>query len=157
MTDTNLQLTSTITEDNKLELSLREIEIPKPGENQVVIQMQATPLNPSDLGVMFGLADMTTASQSGSADRPVISAEVPAKFMSALRARVGKPVPVGNEGAGKVIATGSSASAQSLMGKTVAVIGGGTYRQYLCADVQSCLELEPALPPVKGPPASLTH
>jgi NADPH2:quinone reductase len=150
MTDTNLQLTSAITQDNKLELSLREIEIPQPGENQVVIQMEASPLNPSDLGVMFSLADMTTASQSGSADRPVISAEVPAKFMSAVRARVGKPVPVGNEGAGKVIATGSSASAQSLMGKTVAVIGGGTYRQYLCADVQSCMELEPGTTATEG-------
>jgi NADPH2:quinone reductase len=87
MTDTNLQLTSTITEDNKMELALGEIEIPQPGENQVVIQMKAVPLNPSDLGVMFGPANMTTASQSGTADRPVISAEVSAKFMSALKAR----------------------------------------------------------------------
>jgi NADPH2:quinone reductase len=150
MTDTNLELTSTITEDNKLELSLREIEIPQPGENQVVVRIQAAPLNPSDLGVMFSLADMTTARQSGSADRPVLSADVPAKFMSAVKARVGKPVPVGNEGAGKVIAAGSSASAQSLMGKTVAVIGGGTYRQYLCANVQSCMELEAGTTAIEG-------
>ncbi|TVP57580.1 MAG: NADH oxidase, partial [Halomonadaceae bacterium] len=77
MPDNNIQLTSTITEDNKLELALREIEIPQPGENQVVIRIEAAPINPSDLGVMFSAADMTTASQSGSADRPVISADVP--------------------------------------------------------------------------------
>ena len=143
MSDTNIELTSTISENNKLELALREIEIPQPGENQVVIRVEAAPINPSDLGVMFSVADMTTAKQSGSADRPVISAEVPAKFMGAVKKRIGKAIPVGNEGAGTVVAAGSSAAAQSLMGKTVAFIGGGSYRKYLCANVQSCLELEP--------------
>ncbi len=150
MSDTNLQLTSTITEDNKLELALREIEIPQPGENEVVIRIEAAPINPSDLGVMLSVADMTTASLSGSADRPAISAGVPPKFMCAVEARVGKSIPVGNEGAGTVISAGSSAAAQSLMGKTVAVIGGGTYRQYLCANVRSCLELEPGTTAKEG-------
>lgn len=150
MTDTNIELISTISEDNKLELALREIEIPQPGENEVVIRIEAAPINPSDLGVMFSAADMTTARQSGSADRPVISADVPAKFMDAVKKRVGKAVPVGNEGAGTVVAAGSSAAAQSLMGKTVAVIGGGSYRKYLRANVQSCLELEPGTTAVEG-------
>ncbi|MCB1690852.1 MAG: zinc-binding dehydrogenase [Halioglobus sp.] len=150
MPDTNIQLTSTITEDNKLELALREIEIPEPGENEVVVRIEAAPINPSDLGVMFSLADMTTAGQSGSADRPVISAGVPPKFMGAVKARVGKAIPVGNEGAGTVVAAGSSPAAQSLMGKTVAVIGGGTYRQYLRANVQSCLELAPGTTATEG-------
>lgn len=150
MSDTNIELTSTISEDNKLEVALREIEIPEPGENQVVIRVEAAPINPSDLGVMFSAADMTTASQSGSADRPVISADVPAKFMGAVKKRVNKPVHVGNEGAGTVVAAGSSAAAQSLMGKTVAFIGGGSYRKYLCANVQSCLELEPGTTAVEG-------
>ncbi|QCF25360.1 zinc-binding dehydrogenase [Hydrocarboniclastica marina] len=150
MSDTNIELTSTITENNKLELALREIEIPQPGEHEVVIRIEAAPINPSDLGVMFSAADMTTARQAGSADRPVISADVPAKFMGAVKKRVGKAVPVGNEGAGTVVAAGSSAAAQSLMGKTVAVIGGGSYRKYLCANVQSCLELEPGTTAVEG-------
>ena len=150
MSDNNIELTSTISEDNKLELALREIEIPQPGENQVVIRIEAAPINPSDLGVMFSAADMTTASQSGSAGRPVISADVPAKFMGAVKKRVGKPISVGNEGAGTVIAAGSSAAAQSLMDKTVAFIGGGSYRKYLCAHVQSCLELEPDTTAVEG-------
>lgn len=150
MSDNNIELTSTISDDNKLELALREIEIPQPGENQVVIRVEAAPINPSDLGVMFSVADMTTASQSGSADRPVISADVPAKFMGAVKKRIGKAIPVGNEGAGTVVAAGSSDAAQSLMGKTVAFIGGGSYRKYLCANVQSCLELEPGTTAVEG-------
>lgn len=150
MTYTNIQLTSTITEDSKLELALREIDMPQPGENEVVVRIEAAPLNPSDLGVMFSVADMTTASQSGSADQPVITADVPAKFMPAVKARIGKATPVGNEGAGTVIAAGTSAAAQNLMGKTVAVIGGGTYRKYLCVNVQACLELEPGTTAKEG-------
>lgn len=150
MSDTNIELISTISENNKLELALREIEMPEPGENEVVIRIEAAPINPSDLGVMFGVADMTTASQSGSTDRSVITADVPAKFMGAVKKRIGKSIPVGNEGAGTVIAAGSSAAAQNLMGKTVAVIGGGSYRKYLRANVQSCLELEPGTTAVEG-------
>lgn len=150
MSATNIALTSTISEDNTLELALREIDIPQPGENQIVIRVEAAPINPSDLGVMFSVADMTTAKQSGSAERPVIHAEVPAKFMGAVEKRLGKAIPVGNEGAGTVVAAGSSAAAQSLMGKTVAFIGGGSYRRYVCVNVQSCLELAPGTTAVEG-------
>ena len=142
MTNTNIQLTSTINEDNKLTLALETIEMPKPGADEVVIRIEAAPLNPSDLGVLFSAADMTTATQSGMKESPVITADVPAQFMPSLKTRVGKATAVGNEGAGTVVAAGSSPAAQALMGKTVAVIGGGTYRQYLCANVQSCLELK---------------
>ena len=139
MTDTNIQLISTISEDSKLTLTLQNIDIPKPGTDEVIIRIEAAPLNPSDLGVMFSAADMTTSTQSGTEQNPVITADVPAQFMPAVKTRVGKATPVGNEGAGTVIAAGSSPAAQALMGKTVAVIGGGTYRQYICANVQSCL------------------
>ena len=67
MSDNNIELTSTISDDNTLKLALNEIEIPQPGENQVVIRVEAAPINPSDLGVMFSAADMSTASQSGTA------------------------------------------------------------------------------------------
>ncbi|OUS68433.1 NADH oxidase [Pseudoalteromonas sp. A601] len=142
MSNNNIQLTSTISEDNKLTLALHNIEIPTPGADEVVIRIEAAPLNPSDLGVMFGAADMSTATQSGTEQSPAIVADVPAQAMPSLAKRVGKAIPVGNEGAGTVIAAGSSEAAQALMGKTVAVIGGGTYRQYLSANVQSCLELK---------------
>ncbi|MEZ9142670.1 MULTISPECIES: zinc-binding dehydrogenase [unclassified Shewanella] len=142
MKDTNIQLTSTISQDNKLTLALKDIEMPQPSANEVVIRIEAAPLNPSDLAVLFSAADMTTATESGSKQSPVITADVPAKFMPAVKTRVGKATPVGNEGAGTVVAAGSSPAAQALMGKTVAVIGGGTYRQFICANVQSCLELK---------------
>lgn len=142
MTDKNKQLVSTISDDNKLTLSLKEIEIPQPGADEVVVRMEAMPLNPSDFGVMFSAADMSTAVQSGTDDSPIITADVPAKVMPALKTRVNKDTPVGNEGAGTVIAAGSSEAAQALMGKMVAVIGGGTYRQYHCVNVRSCIEMQ---------------
>lgn len=142
MTDKNIQLTSTVSEDNKLTLALQDIEMPQPGADEVVVRIEAAPLNPSDFGVMFSAADMSTAVQSGTEQNPVITADVPAKFMPALKTRVNKATPVGNEGAGTVVAAGSSPAAQALMGKMVAVIGGGTYRQYHCVNVQSCLELK---------------
>lgn len=142
MTDKNIQLTSTISSDNKLILALQEIDMPQPKADEVVVRIEAAPLNPSDLAVMFSVADMSTAQQSGSEQNPVISAEVPKKFMSAVKTRVDKATPVGNEGAGTVVAAGSSVAAQALMGKMVAVIGGGTYRQYHCVNVKSCLPLK---------------
>ena len=142
MTNTNIQLTSTVSEDNKLTLALQEIDMPQPGADEVVIRIEAAPLNPSDLGVLFSAADMATATQSGNQESPIITADVPAQFMPSLKTRVGKATPVGNEGAGTVVAAGSSPAAQALIGKTVAVIGGGTYRQYHCANIQSCLPLK---------------
>ena len=142
MTDKNIQLVSTISDDNKLTLSLQDIEMPQPGADEVVVRIEAAPLNPSDFGVMFSAADMSTAVQSGTEQNPIVTADVPAKFMPALKTRVNKDTPVGNEGAGTVVAAGSSPAAQALMGKMVAVIGGGTYRQYHCVNVKSCLELK---------------
>ena len=142
MTDKNIQLVSTISDDNKLTLSLQDIEMPQPSVDEVVVRIEAAPLNPSDFGVMFSAADMSTAVQSGTEQNPIVTADVPAKFMPALKTRVNKNTPVGNEGAGIVVAAGSSPAAQALMGKMVAVIGGGTYRQYHCVNVKSCLELK---------------
>ena len=142
MTDSNIQLTSTISADNTLTLALQNTDMPQPGANEVVIRIEAAPLNPSDLAVLFSAADMTTATQSGTEQNPTITADVPAQFMPSVKPRVGKATAVGNEGAGTVIAAGASPAAQALIGKTVAVIGGGTYRQFLCANVQSCLLLK---------------
>ena len=142
MTDKNIQLVSTISDDNKLTLSLQDIEMPQPSVDEVVVRIEAAPLNPSDFGVMFSAANMSTAVQSGTEQNPIVTADVPAKFMPALKTRVNKNTPVGNEGAGIVVAAGSSPAAQALMGKMVAVIGGGTYRQYHCVNVKSCLELK---------------
>ncbi len=137
-TGTALQLRSTVKEDGTLELSLVEIEVPDPSEDEVVIRIEAAPINPSDLGLFAGPADMRTATVSGTDAMPVVTAKIPAAMMRSVAARVGQSLPVGNEGAGVVVAAGSSTAAQALMGKTVAFIGGAMYSQYRSAKADQC-------------------
>ena len=117
---TMLQLRSMIRASGELELSLAEVPVPQPGPDEVLVKVQATPMNPSDLGLLFGTADMSTAKAAGSAARPVITATVPPKLMKAMAARVDQSMPVGNEGAGVVVAAGDSPAAQALVGRTTA-------------------------------------
>ncbi len=135
------QLRSLVTASAELELSLLEIATPSPGDDEVVVRIEAAPINPSDIGLLFGAADMSTARASGTATNPVITAAIPAHLMKYMAGRVGQSMPVGNEGAGVVIAAGSSAAAQALAGKTVAVLGGAMYSQYRCLKVDQCLVL----------------
>lgn len=137
----SLQLQSLIKQNGELELSLASIATPQPKANQVLIQIEAAPINPSDLGLLFGAADISTAKQSGDAQRPVITAQVPAGAMKAMAARMGTPMPVGNEGAGLVVAAGADANAQALIGKRVALIGGAMFSQYRCMPADQCLPL----------------
>jgi NADPH:quinone reductase-like Zn-dependent oxidoreductase len=130
--NTGLQLRSLIKKSGELELSLKEIATPEPGPDEVVVRVEASPINPSDLGLLVGAADMTTAKASGTKEAPVITAKVPEAAMSAMAGRLDESMPVGNEGAGVVIKTGSSEAAKALMGKTVAMIGGAMYSQYRC-------------------------
>ena len=141
MAETGLQLRSLIKEDNTLELSLVELPIPQPGEDEVVVRVEATPINPSDLALLVGPADMTTATVSGTAQRPVITAMIPDALMKMVTPRVGQSLAVGNEGAGVVSAAGASDAAQALLGKTVGMIGGEMYSQYRCLNVSQCLPL----------------
>ena len=150
MADTGLQLRSTITDDKVLELTLVDIPIPKPGPDEVLVQVEATPLNPSDLGLLFGPADLSTAKVSGTAQRPVITADIPAELMKMVVARLGQSLPVGNEGAGIVIAAGESDAAQALIGKRVGIIGGEMYSQYRCVNAFMCLTLEEGTTAAEG-------
>ena len=137
-----LQLRSLIRPDATLELSLAEVPMPEPASpDEVVVRIEAAPLNPSDLGLLFGGADMTRAQASGSSGRPVITAPVAAPVMAAMAARVGQSMPVGNEGAGTVVAAGSSPAAQALLGKKVAALGGAMYSEYRAVPVAQCLPL----------------
>lgn len=138
---TALQLQSLIRNEGELEISLAEVELLEPTANEVLVRVEAAPINPSDLGLLFGAADMAAAVMSGEAERPVITAPVPAKAMKAMAGRLGQSMPVGNEGAGVVVKTGSSAAAQSLLGKKVAMLGGAMYAQYRCIGVDQCLLL----------------
>jgi NADPH2:quinone reductase len=138
---TSLQLRSLVTADGKLELSLAEVATPEPAADEVLIRVEAAPLNPSDLGLLFGAADMGTARQSGTASRPVVVADIPEGLMKAMTARVGQSLPVGNEGAGTVVAAGAAPEAQALLGRTVATFGGAMYSQYRCVKAAQCMPL----------------
>ncbi len=146
----SLQLRSLIKSSGELELSLVSIAVPEPAPHEVLVRLLAAPINPSDIGLLFGAADMSTATSSGSAARPVVSAKVPDKAMKSMAARLDISMPVGNEGAGVVIAAGSSAPAQALLGKTVAVLGGAMYSQHRCVAAEQCMALPAGTTPAQG-------
>jgi NADPH2:quinone reductase len=144
------QLHSTVTDDGKVVLSIAEIDIPEPREDQVVIRVEAAPINPSDLGPMFGPADLRTVEQSGDGAERTITAQIPERLRSMVQSRVGVPVPVGNEGAGTVVAAGSSDAAQALLGKTVATVGGAMYAELRLAPADQCLVLPDGVSAAEG-------
>lgn len=140
-THTALQLRSLVRSSGELEVSLQSVPIPEPEADEVLVRIEATPINPSDLGLLFGAADMGTMQVAGTFERPVITARVPEKFMKAMAGRADQSLPVGNEGAGTVVKAGSSPAAQALLGKTVALIGGAMYAQYRSIAASQCLVL----------------
>jgi NADPH:quinone reductase-like Zn-dependent oxidoreductase len=140
-TSSGLELRSIIKSSGELELSLVPVAIPDPGADQVVVRVEASPINPSDLGLLTGAADMSTAKVTGHGDKAVVTAKVPDAGMKAMAARLDESMPVGNEGAGVVVKAGSSDAAKALMGKTVAMIGGAMYAQYRVMKASDCLAL----------------
>lgn len=136
-----LELRSLIKKSGELELSLAKVKIPEPAADEVVVRVEGAPINPSDLGLLIGAADLTTAKSSGSGDKTVVTATVPQPLMRAMAGRLDDSMPVGNEGAGVVVAAGSSSRAQSMMGRMVAMIGGAMYAQYRCIKAADCMVL----------------
>ncbi|MFZ5680007.1 MAG: zinc-binding dehydrogenase [Pseudomonadota bacterium] len=136
-----LQLRSLIKKSGELELSLVKVKIPEPAADEVIVRVEGSPINPSDLGLLVGTADMTTAKSSGAGDSVVVTASVPEPLMKAMAGRLDESMPVGNEGAGVVVAAGSSSRAQAMMGKMVAMIGGAMYAQYRCIKAADCMVL----------------
>jgi NADPH:quinone reductase len=139
--DTALELRSLVTSQGTLELSLQEVSVPGPGADEVLVRVEAAPINPSDLGLLVAGADMTTAKVEGTPERPVVTAPLGEDSLKALSARVDESLAVGNEGAGTVVAAGSSPAAQALLGRTVGVAGGAMYSQYRVVGAASCLVL----------------
>ena len=136
-----LQLRSTVQPGGTLQVHLESVPVPTPGPDEVLIRIQATPINPSDIGLLFGAANLATVAVAGTAALPVVTAQIPERAMAAMGGRLGQSLPVGNEGAGLVVAAGSSPAAQALLGKTVAVIGGAMYAQYRAMPASQCLLL----------------
>ncbi|MDT5213418.1 MAG: NADPH:quinone reductase [Mycobacterium sp.] len=139
--DTALELRSLVTSQGTLELSLHDVPVPTPAANEVLVRVEAAPINPSDLGLLVANADMTTATVAGTPQRPIVTASLGPGALEALSARVDQSLPVGNEGAGVVVAAGSSEAAQALLGSRVGVAGGAMYTQYRVIDASACLVL----------------
>jgi NADPH:quinone reductase-like Zn-dependent oxidoreductase len=148
--NSGLQLRSLIKKSGELEVSLANIDVLPPPANEVVVRVEASPINPSDLGLLFGAADMRTMRQTGTAERPLLSADVPQAAMGAMAGRIDQSLPVGNEGAGIVVAAGTSDTAQVLLGKTVAIMGGAMYAQYRTINAEDCLVLPDDVTPADG-------
>ncbi len=147
---TCLQLQSLIWQNGELELSLAELPIPVPQADEVLIRVEAAPINPSDLGILFAEADLSQARQAGTPERPRVIAPIPPAAMAGLKARFDVPLPTGNEGAGTVVAAGSSPQAQALMGRKVAALGRAMYSQYRCVAAEQCLVLPADSKPADG-------
>jgi NADPH:quinone reductase len=147
---TGLQLRSTVKPDGTLELSLVSVATPEPKPEEVIVRLDASPINPSDQGLLFAGADMSTARAGGTAEHPVVTATLAPAALKAMAARVGQSLPVGNEGAGVVVGAGASPAAQALLGKTVAILGGAMYAQYRCIKAVQCLVLPPGTTPAEG-------
>ena len=144
------QLRTLVTADGQLELSIAVVDMPTPGPGEVLVRIDATPINPSDLGLLLAYADITRATVAGTAESPVVTAPIPDSVMPGLTARLGQSMPVGNEGAGVVVAAGEGADAQALIGKTVGTVGGEMYSGYRVVSAFMCMALPEGTPAAAG-------
>jgi NADPH2:quinone reductase len=142
------QLRSLVTPGGELRLSVDTVDTPRPRDREVLVRVDAAPVNPSDLGLLLARADVSRAVMGGSADEPILTAPIAESVMRSLVARVGEAMAVGNEGAGVVVAAGDSPEAQALLGRTVGFLGGATYAEYCLASPRMCLPLPEGANPV---------
>ncbi len=133
-----------------VELALARVPVPDPGPDEVVIRVEAAPINPSDLGVLFGPADVSTVRAAEGEHGPAVVADIPDGLARLVAGRLDQTIPTGNEGAGVVVAAGSSARAQDLVGRTVAVLGGSMYAEYRLSEAKRCLVLAEGTTPAEG-------
>jgi NADPH2:quinone reductase len=145
-----LQLTSTVLPSGQLEIALVDQTLPPLGAHDVRIEVQATPINPSDIGLLFGAADLSTLRTLSDRPLPAIIADIPPQAMAGMASRLGQSLPVGNEGAGRVVEAGAAPEAQALLGRTVAMVGGGMYAQQRVLPASQCLALPDGTPAAEG-------
>ena len=135
------ELRSTVSDDGRVTLAMHEFDLAEPGDNEVVVRVEAAPINPSDLGMLFAMADLDAAESTGTEDLPAASAPLSERVLAAQRGRWNTAMPVGNEGGGTVVAAGSSEAAQALVGKVVGFLSGNAYATYRTINVASCLAM----------------
>lgn len=154
--ETGLALRTLVTENAEVWLYLEEIDVLRPGPGEVLIRVEAAPINPSDMGLLFAGADPSTthpaagdipATGASGHHRAAVAAPLPPAAARASAARTGQPLPAGNEGAGTVIATGPAAESSALQGRVVALAGGGMYAQYKLARAGDCLVMPHGIQP----------
>ncbi len=157
MTDlpaTMRQLRSLVTAETdgsgRLELSIVDTPTPSPADHEVLVRVEAAPINPSDLGLLLAMADIAAAAAGGTTEQPVVTAPIAANIMPGLRTRVGESMPVGNECCGIVVAAGTNPDAQALLGKRVAMVGGATYAEYRIVSPFMCMVLPDDIDPAQG-------
>lgn len=135
--NTSKQIFTEITSEGQLKFTLEEVPVPTPKPHEVIVKIEAAPINPSDMWPMFGPADLREAKMNEQND--CLSAPVHSAFLPRIKSRLDQKLPVGNEGAGRVVAAGDSPQAQALMGKLVGVLSGATYAEYCCIPMQACM------------------
>ncbi len=144
MTDlpaTNMTMLTEVKAGGSMELYLAPLPMPQPKDHEVLVKVLATPINPSDLGLMVGAADVTSARAIERGGQPGVAMDVSEAGMRFMASRVDQAMPIGNEGCGIVVAAGASDAAQALLGKTVALIGGEIYAEYRCLAAMACMPL----------------
>src|SRR5207302_1641911 len=150
----SLQVVSLVKETGELEISLNSAIVPQPRPDEVVLRVDAAPINPSDLILLLAGADANELASSGTAERPVLTGRV--RSTTGLAGRLGQALPVGNEGAGTIVEAGSSAAAQALLGRVVAAApGGGMYAEYRVLRADQCLVLHAGSSAVDGASACI--
>ena len=142
-----LQLQSTVTAEGQLNLNLVEVPVKPLKPDEVLLRVEASPINPSDLGLLLGMADLTTAVQGGSDELPSVTADLPPGLVKHMAGRVDQAMPVGNEAGAVVVAAGEGDEAQALVGKTVGALGGAMYGQYRAVKYHQCLPMHEGVSP----------
>ncbi|MDA8896778.1 zinc-binding dehydrogenase [Acidimicrobiia bacterium] len=147
MTNTySKEIRSTVTSDGVIEITIGKVDVPIPADDEVLVEIHAAPINPSDIGLLTTFAgDLSNIDISGSGEDLVASMKIHPALMSSMKSRLDQSMTVGNEGAGIVIDAGENA--KTLIGKTVGFAAGSMYSQYRCVPAINCLVMEEGTTP----------
>ena len=140
------QIRSIVTSEGNIEISIVKVDKPIPTDDEVLIEVHAAPINPSDIGLLLTFAgDLSNIDISESGDGLVASIKIHPGLMASMKPRLDKSLAVGNEGAGIVVDAGKNV--KELIGKTVGLAGGSMYSQYICVPAINCLVMEEGTTP----------